>query len=989
MSDTYRIRGTVVEEDTGRPLPGLKVRAYDKDKLYSDLLGTATTDESGSFELTYTGEEFRELFEKQPDIYLEVYDASGERLLYTSEESVRWGAGADEQFEVKIPRGLTPGRQAGGAKPPAEASDPPPVVFELPADPADRRPFLVGIAAGQEKEGAAVAGLEVAHAENPLPRATLGDLGVAATVGGGGEKLRSFGQSVLVIPLDARALTGIDETTIRVFRHDEETGNLRPVWNSGVNTSMGFAWAKVTRPGTYVPIGLPRDRLLQELLREASRERRLSDADSPEESEKLTRGVLGRFFEESPEVIEAVRAELARAEVQTAAGGVPLKDLRLGHGGHILPLPLPRGADFREFAERVRGLEFTRGGGLPEEELFYPPDAPRPHEAPWPVLQDRRISDIIDTTPLFKHHELRADILVLIRYLFSKNWWMYQHDERHTGTASGWSDIRSTNAGTLIEQSRVAVEGNVVTKPSVVNGYVYVGTCKSGGSQKTVLYKIELATGSIVGKFEVTGSAFYPIYGIGGSPAVTGGKVYFSTVYGQIYCLDASTMSTTTPPPAPLWVTDLKTADMGKNQPVNNPHGDSWSGPLVVNGKVYVGSGEGESSTTYGFVWCLNAATGVVEWVYCTSKLDAGAENSPNSIPASMAAAWAAGAGFDVVDDDRPGDIQTGNAVWSSCAYDSVTRRIFVGTGNSEYGVDPGPGDGTAQPDYSYGSGLLALDAATGAFAGFHQPEVDDSYWPLDSDIDVPGAPTVFWQDGRRVVGYGSKNGSYFLLDATDMSVIARRQLLARSGGSGLPGDRGAGINAVVPTGGSGENRWGVMATAALHPGLDTLFVGLGGYVGVAGFAQTPFMRAVDSTTLEDRWATAVSGGVAKYTMPVPPMYSSDEAGLSSPAVVNDVVFVSTHKCALYALDAATGLCLWSAPGQPSGGWPVYALGPAIYGNYVVHGADQTVFIYKLPPAIVRIPWDKYIYVERFPWPPEPDPRLGELINQLRGLVRR
>jgi len=82
-------------------------------------------------------------------------------------------------------------------------------------------------------------------------------------------------------------------------------------------------------------------------------------------------------------------------------------------------------------------------------------------------------------------------------------------------------------------------------------------------------------------------------------------------------------------------------------------------------------------------------------------------------------------------------------------------------------------------------------------------------------------------------------------------------------------------------------------------------------------------------------------------------MYRSDEAGLSSPAVVNDVVFVSTSKPALYALDATRGHCLWSAPSIPVGNprEPTFALGPAIYGNYVVMGAWNNVYIYRLPAA--------------------------------------
>lgn len=181
----------------------------------------------------------------------------------------------------------------------------------------------------------------------------------------------------------------------------------------------------------------------------------------------------------------------------------------------------------------------------------------------------------------------------------------------------------------------------------------------------------------------------------------------------------------------------------------------------------------------------------------------------------------------------------------------------------------------------------------------------------------------------------------------------------------------------------------GVLGTAALHPGTGTLFVGLGGYAGIHG-PLTPFMRAVSWETLADTWTTAVSGGVAKYTVPVPPLYATNASGLTSPATVNDVVFVATDRAALYALDAATGLCLWSAPGLPGTGG-LYALGPAIYGNYVVNGVGKKVYIYKLPRAVIRLPWEHYREIERFPWPPippEPDPRLLELVHLLRERVR-
>jgi outer membrane protein assembly factor BamB len=443
---------------------------------------------------------------------------------------------------------------------------------------------------------------------------------------------------------------------------------------------------------------------------------------------------------------------------------------------------------------------------------------------------------------------------------------------------------------------------------------------------------------------------------------VVGDRVYFTGVHGTVYCVDANTF-------AAVWSVSLKISDSAHNQPVDNPSADSWSGPVVVNGKVYVGCGEGESGSTYGFVFCLDASTGNVIWCFCTCKFTGGADNQPNHIPAGIAASWAAGQGFTV----QTNPAEVGCSVWSSCAYDSVNDCIFVGTGNSEY-------PHTAQPDELYGSGLISLDASTGAFRGFFQPSADDSYWPGDSDIDVSGSPTVYWHGTQRAIAFGSKNGSFFVLDAANITnVIARRQLLPRLGGSGLPGDRGTGITAVVPTGGTGENSYGVMATPAIHGGLQRIFVGIGGYNGMAldadaGIDQTrtPFLRALNWNDLHDAWPTTTGAdGVVRYTNTQPPMYSSLEVGLSSPAVVNDVVFVSTSpppygggNPGLYALSVNDGHCLWSAGGLPTAG---FALGPTLYGNFVVVGAGAAVYIYKLGP-IFRIPKLPDLYRRPWPW---------------------
>jgi len=103
MKLKFKIRGKVIERESKHPLAGLMVRAYDKDLLFDDLLATTTTDKTGIFEMRYSGSDFQELFDKNPDIYFIIMDETGARTIHTTAESVRCNAGADEFFEIEIP----------------------------------------------------------------------------------------------------------------------------------------------------------------------------------------------------------------------------------------------------------------------------------------------------------------------------------------------------------------------------------------------------------------------------------------------------------------------------------------------------------------------------------------------------------------------------------------------------------------------------------------------------------------------------------------------------------------------------------------------------------------------------------------------------------------------------------------------------------------------------------------------------------------------
>jgi outer membrane protein assembly factor BamB len=536
----------------------------------------------------------------------------------------------------------------------------------------------------------------------------------------------------------------------------------------------------------------------------------------------------------------------------------------------------------------------------------------------------------------------------------SVNWWMYHHDVQHTGLVVG-SHINRTNVPFLRLRRWIPLAGPVVSVPAVVDNKVYVGVGNStlaAYSSGGTLYKIGMLTGIVEGAYTFNTPPFrrsrQGLAGIACAPTVIDNCVYFSGLDGKLYCLDSDTL-------IPVWITDLRHADRAHNQPVTHAvNAEGWGSPLVINGRVYVGFGESESNA-FGFIYCLDAATGTVIWLFCTTVFPGMSDNDPNVIPESAVGLSVLPPGFTVAADPP----SRGASPWSSCAYDVVSNRIIVGTGNVL------PQHPLPQPRYSLG--VISLDATTGGEPRFFQPSNSDNYRPDDTDVDVPAGPTIFLRGAQRVVAIGSKNGSFFLLDANTLEVLpnGRRQLLPRAGGNGgFPGDTGLRLPGVDPhppdptesTGRLTENFYGIFGSAAVHYGMRRLFVGVGGFafgVGTPGidYRTTPFLRALNWSDLTDAWWTAVGPDqVRRYVLPSPPMYTTPgEAGFSSPVVVNDVVMVSTSKPALYAFDAATGQCLWSAPGFGAPAPNSFTLGPAIYGDYVVVGsANIGLLIYSL-----------------------------------------
>jgi hypothetical protein len=103
----YRVHGTLVDRDTGAPVAGLRVRAYDKDFFREQRLGESETDANGRYAIGFGRDDFSGpliRLERRPDIFLEVFDAEG-RLIYSTERSVVVDAGRDTAIDLRVPGG--------------------------------------------------------------------------------------------------------------------------------------------------------------------------------------------------------------------------------------------------------------------------------------------------------------------------------------------------------------------------------------------------------------------------------------------------------------------------------------------------------------------------------------------------------------------------------------------------------------------------------------------------------------------------------------------------------------------------------------------------------------------------------------------------------------------------------------------------------------------------------------------------------------------
>jgi len=563
-------------------------------------------------------------------------------------------------------------------------------------------------------------------------------------------------------------------------------------------------------------------------------------------------------------------------------------------------------------------------------------------------------------------------------------WWMYHGDPEHTGFVSDSKLTTATVASSSFQTLfTLQLGGPILSVPAVTDGFIYVGVAnyqKAQGGNGGALHKIDITTGTIVNTFAWDlgndSDDAHHFAGMGCTPMIFNDRVYFGAFNGKFYCLNQDTLKEE-------WVTDLRNEDLDHNQPITNINGVGagypaaviWTSPVVsADGtKLYVGCGEGENPQMYSFVFCLDTLTGNVNWIYCTNVFCSDAVNKPNVLPEQAVQQLPPPTGYTVFKGEP---IVMGCSVWGAIAYDAELNRIYCPTGNQQPEPDGNWAGGPFKrelPSPGFSNGLLSLDADTGEFKAFFQVTPESNYRDSDFDIDIGSAPVITKLGAQKVAILTCKNGGFFVLDADSLKLVKWRQMLPyMNDGKWIPDvdkhpvDQNA-LNPQVDNHESnntpGENFSGAFNTAAFYPGGNGIsprfFIALGGpnYHNASpgiDYNTTPFMRALDfdSPQLVDAWPMD-NGDPKKYLYPFKidepngiaiGMYTSaGESGLSSPAVVNDVVFCTTSKIAIYAFDVSNGKLLWSDDlGMQTDGYNGgygYCLGAAIWKNYVVAGA--------------------------------------------------
>ncbi len=446
------------------------------------------------------------------------------------------------------------------------------------------------------------------------------------------------------------------------------------------------------------------------------------------------------------------------------------------------------------------------------------------------------------------------------------------------------SAITSANVSTLgvawtvpLTMNVSHTDGAYATTPVIVNGVVYTQDLDSD------VFAISLATGKVLWTHDYDSPNGGP-----DGVNVVGGVVYAATATAAV-ALDAATGTQ-------LWSRTL----------VQNDHEGIAMAPGYNNGTVYVSTVPANVTTVYGaggegILWALNAKTGAPEWSW-------------NTVPGL----WG-----------NPG-VNSGGGLWYTPSFDAQ-GNIYLGVANPApiFGTKADPLGSSRPGPNLYTDSVVKLSPA-GKLLWYYQLTPHDLY-----DWDLQNPPVLTTANGRQVVIDGGKAGIMIELDAQTGKLLWQRPVGGHSGHENdgvltehaTPASKG-----LLPAHYCLEpSLYGGMLTELASNG-STTFAAVNDWALAA--SPTGFTGSVASQVKAlysaggEMVAVNQDTGAVTWDTPLPSMV------FGAATVTNDVVFTTTFKGYLYALDATTGAVLFSTPMSAGSNSQV-----AVDGDYVIAGA--------------------------------------------------
>ncbi|MGD0245523.1 MAG: PQQ-binding-like beta-propeller repeat protein [Streptosporangiaceae bacterium] len=361
---------------------------------------------------------------------------------------------------------------------------------------------------------------------------------------------------------------------------------------------------------------------------------------------------------------------------------------------------------------------------------------------------------------------------------------------------------------------------------------------------------------------------------------------------------------------APVALDAATGAQLWSRTLTGNDHEGIAMAPGYNHGTVYVSTVPANVTIQYGpggegILWALNARTGVPQWSW----------NQVQNL-------WG-----------DPG-VNSGGGLWYTPSFDGQ-GNIYLGIANPApvFGTKSYPlGSSRPGPDL-YTDSVVKLSPA-GKLLWYYQLTPHDLY-----DWDLQNPPVLTSANGRPVVIDGGKAGILIELDAQTGKLLWQRPV---GGHDGHETD-GLLTEHATPT-----SRGLLPAEFCLEPslygGILTPLASNGSTILAAvndlalpatpaGFTGSPAsdFQAIENAAGE-MVAVSQDTGTVIWDTPLP----SSPYGAAT--VTNGVVFTTTFKGYLYALNATTGAILFSTPLSAGSNAPV-----AVSGDYVIAGAGAAL----------------------------------------------